>query len=120
MGEAKKTLFEMVCTANHGRSPVAELVGRIYLVDRGVSGAYDTISSGSLADAIKARKVSPAARDRFVKLAMERGDVLTSGEVSAYQKAEKVGDHMKMDELYWKVADRFQHEEHEHRSEAMK
>ncbi len=40
-------VIEMVCTANHGRSPVAELIGRNYLREIGALGEYEAASSGT-------------------------------------------------------------------------
>lgn len=43
--------IEFVCTANHGRSPVAELIAQNYIQDNGILG-YRAISSGSRVDEI--------------------------------------------------------------------
>ena len=44
----------MVCTGNNGRSPVAEIIARDYLQNVGATSDYDSISSGTKVDAIKA------------------------------------------------------------------
>ncbi len=44
--------IEFVCTANKGRSPVAELIGNNYLQKKGLQD-YLAISSGSHVDSIK-------------------------------------------------------------------
>ena len=68
----KQNKIEFVCTANHGRSPVAALMANNYLKEIGADKEYSTISSGHYVDAIKEGNVSIDFMLHVVGLAQER------------------------------------------------
>lgn len=70
-------IIEFVCTANHGRSPVAALIAQNYIEDHNLAD-YEVISSGSRANEwhdIKAGKLPIPVRDAksFVGLGRKAG-----------------------------------------------
>jgi hypothetical protein len=112
-------LIEFVCTANHGRSPVAELIAQAHLKKLGLDKKYRATSSGSSVDAIAANKTPDAVKMRFVKMAKERGDVYAPAALASYDDAIADPSSLAFDWLYQAAVKKFQDEEHGWRDEAV-
>jgi len=80
-GESKMKTIEYVCTGNQGRSPVAELIARNYLRKRDALRDYNSASSGTLVDAIKANNMPEAFMLTMIGVAKSRGDVYSPAKI---------------------------------------
>ena len=117
---AEKQYIEFVCTANQGRSPVAELIGRNHLKTLDTLESYETASSGINVQDIEDGNLSLEFMMRIVQAAAERGDVYTTKETSTFQHALKTeGSESVVKELYDKAVKKFQEEEHAWKAEAL-
>ncbi len=122
-------LIDMVCTANFGRSPFAELVARQHLIKTGAFGEYDTISSGTGVAEIKERIAAPQRltgnkrnpyKEMIVRKAFERGDVFAQDESDVIKAAlQKDGDADVLTRYFLHAVDLFEQEEDAHRRGAL-
>ena len=110
--------IEMVCTANHGRSPVAELIGRNYLREIGALGDYEASSSGTSVDDIEAGRFSDAVIVGTLELGKQRA-LYSPAELGQIEQAVKDGDNAPVYHLFMRAVETFQREEHAHRAEAL-
>jgi protein-tyrosine-phosphatase len=75
MGQEKpKKRIEMICMGNQGRSPVAELVARNYIVSLGADEFFYVASSGTLVESINTKKVSLDNKIYTINKAIEMGE----------------------------------------------
>ncbi len=112
----------MVCTGNQGRSPVAEVIARNYLLQQGVLGEYDAISSGTLVSAIKKGIIPSDFKVRLIAIARERGDIYSPVELHAIDEALRIGDEAAMSAInsyYRRAEERFVVEERAYRAELL-
>ena len=116
----KPKLIEFVCTANHGRSPVAELIAQNYLQSLGAAGAYQAISSGSLVDDINAGNVSPGYMKIIVEQALGRGDVYRQTDARLAETAVKEGNESALKHYYDQAVGHFEAAEHSWREDAIR
>lgn len=73
MVDKSNSLIEFVCTANHGRSPLAEAFARQYLAQREIL-EYQAISSGSHVDEFgKVLSGEIPVKDEYVQWSLEKG-----------------------------------------------
>ncbi len=72
--------FEMVCAGNSGRSPVAEIIGNVFLEEHGYDHEYRCVSSGTLVDQVKASNIPMRTRIAGIRKAIDRGDVYSESE----------------------------------------
>ncbi|TKJ17799.1 hypothetical protein CEE44_04705 [Candidatus Woesearchaeota archaeon B3_Woes] len=112
--------IEFVCTANHGRSPVAALIASNYLKQIGAD-EYNAISSGSHVDAINRGEVSTDFMLHVIGIAQDRG-------MYSYDENELLSDVIAdvdkgaLDTLkgfYERASGIFVREEHQYRSEIL-
>jgi len=68
-----KELIEFVCTANSGRSPVAQLIARNTLEDMGASRDYEAISSGTHRAVIDAKQFPVRGMIHILHTAIDNG-----------------------------------------------
>src|SRR3989344_3955736 len=121
-----KKLIEVACFGNQGRSPIAELALK-NLVANGINGQYqdladeyEVISSGVGVDDIKKGNIPTNAQVRYVKQALDRGDVYTAkGEAEHVKDAIEKGDVKVIDSFYNKAVERFGAEEKKFRKEVL-
>ena len=109
-------LFEFVCTGNHGRSPVAELIARAYLK---AHTGYDSISSGTVSDQIEAGNVVAAGKIRVIRPGLERG-IYDAAQRKAADEAIRSGNEEQLEVFYQMAIDIFAKEERDWRGEALK
>ena len=119
MALIKPKLIEFVCTANHGRSPVAELIAQNYLKSIGAAGAYQAASSGSLVDDINAGKVSPKFMQLIVEQALGRGDIYAAGDAPLAKQAVQDGNESVLKHYYDQAVAQFQAAESTWREDAL-
>ena len=120
--EKKPIIIEGVCTANHGRSPVFQLIGENYLVRTGFDDEYQAASSGTLVNAIAKGKVPFEKKVQIVKMAMGR-DLFHKSDYGFIMNAiesKNKEDQKALDVFYTQAVTAFQTEEHEWRSQALK
>lgn len=115
----KPKIIETVCTGNHGRSPVAELIGRNYLREICAIGEYEAASSGTSVDAIKTSEVKTASMIRIIEIGKQR-EFYSPNELREIDDAIKEGDDAKLKHFYQITADIFEKEEHDNRAEALR
>lgn len=118
----KQNKIEFVCTANHGRSPVAAHIASNYLKQIGADEEYSAISSGSHVDAINRGEVSTGwFMLHVIGIAQDRG-------MYSYDENELLNDVIAdvdkgaLDTLkgfYERASGIFVREEHEYRSEIL-
>ncbi|MBR9693215.1 hypothetical protein GOV07_04800, partial [Candidatus Woesearchaeota archaeon] len=86
--------IEFACTANQGRSPVAELIARNYIARLGAQQDLEAISSGSHAAAIQAGVNPVPVMLRFIELARGRTEnvIYTTVDEHGIDEAIKTGD----------------------------
>ena len=111
--------IEGVCTANHGRSPIFELKGNLYLREIEADNEYEAISSGSSVDDIANGLTPIKVMKRFVEQALDRGDVYTKLDQDLAKKALENEDEDIIRYYHDLAVDRFQAEEHVYRMEAL-
>ncbi len=111
--------IEGVCTANHGRSPIFELKGNLYLRKIGADNEYLAISSGSSVDDIASGNIPIHVMKRFVEQALERGDVYTKLDQNLAKNALKDENEDAISYYHDLAVDRFQAEEELYRMEAL-
>jgi|TARA_B100001971_G_C18221070_1_gene557235 protein-tyrosine-phosphatase len=115
-----KKLIEAVCTANNGRSPLIERIGRNHLISIGANKDYDTISSGTMVDAINRNEYTFDQTEPFVNLALKRGNVFSRSQMNQLSIAQKTGGILGLYEDLFNIAlQRFVAEEHTNKSEAI-
>jgi protein-tyrosine-phosphatase len=112
-------IIEFVCTGNHGRSPVAELIALMYLRERGVIGEYVAASSGTAVDAIEKDEVPAKSMAKIVDIGKER-ELYSADELKEIDQAIRDGNDKVLRDYFWRAADTFSGEEHEYRAEALK
>lgn len=125
---ASKKLIEMVCTGNHGRSPVAELVARNHLEHLGVLDAYDSISSGTAIRTFYSGEGLPLDDMlRIVTLGLKRDDVFDgiqrqrAGRLFLEDEFDSVSEKYDWASGLFKIAfNRFEREEGQYRTEALR
>lgn len=120
----KQNKIEFVCTANHGRSPVAALIASNYLKQIGAD-EYSAISSGSHVDAINRGEVSTGFMLHVIGIAQDRGMYPSHDENEILSKAMvdvSEGDLSALDTLkgfYERASGIFVREEHQYRDEVL-
>jgi len=121
-----KKLIEVACFGNQGRSPIAELALKNLLANgingqyQGLSDEYEIISSGVGVDDIKTGNIPTSVQVKYVKQALDRGDIYTSElEAEHVKKAIEKGDARAIDICYNKAVDRFGSEEKKFRKEVL-
>ena len=115
--------IEFVCTANHGRSPVAALIASNYLKEIGAD-EYRAISSGSHVDVINSGDVSLDAMLHVINKAQERGiykshdelELLSAAMADAREDGGALGT---LKNFYQLAADIFFREEHQYRDQVL-
>lgn len=85
-------ITEFVCTLNSGRSPLAKIFADTYISDESLENIFKAISSGSHADDIKAGNFNLAVAERFVGIAIKRGDIYNAWNVDEIKAILKNGD----------------------------
>lgn len=110
-------IIEFVCTANHGRSPVAELIGINYIFNLGANGLYTAESSGSSVDKINRGEYSLGFMTSLVDGAIKRGDVYLPKDIKILTKGDKTAELIRP--YFDKAIERFEAEEHLWRLEAV-
>jgi len=117
----EKKVIEFVCTANHGRSPVAELVALQYLRDLGADNEYTAASSGNAVDAIRTGDVPLSIKLDIIYGALGREDVCTQlgFKPKEVEKAITDGDKTAIGDYFKQAQKFFWQEEHDHRAEAV-
>jgi len=108
-------LFNFACTANFGRSVPAALVGYDYLLKSGLEQEYSTISSGTSVNDILAGRNPKPVMERFVEMAVKRGDVYSSSQLKELDRAVRERDDRAFARLYKIVEAQFHHDEAENR-----
>jgi hypothetical protein len=116
----EKKLIEAVCTANNGRSPLIEIIGRNHLVEIGADGEYDTISSGTLVDAIAKGGFSIEVMSPYIDIAVKRGDIYNPQESEELNAAMQQKDQRVLGFFYNQAVKKFIEEEHANKAEALK
>src|SRR3989344_7327412 len=111
--------IEGICTANHGRSPIFELKGNLYLREIGADKEYEAISSGSSVDDIADGLTPLKVMKRFVERALEKGDVYTKLDQDLAKNALENEDEDVIKYYHNLAVDRFQAEEYVYRMEAL-
>ena len=111
-------IIEMVCTANEGRSPPAELVGRNYLHEIDADEVYQVASSGSAVKAIQEGQLPDVVMFNIIEKAKGR-NLYTSTELQDLEEAIRTGNGQAIRHYFQKAADQFQKEEHAYRAEAL-
>ncbi|MFH1316146.1 MAG: hypothetical protein ABII01_01380 [Candidatus Woesearchaeota archaeon] len=119
MADLRK-IIEFICTANHGRSPVAEMIAANYLRAAGAQDLYQAASSGTLVDSIEAGTENIEAQKRFVQMGLERGDVYDPEQADELNEALRDGNDDVVSRFYPVVKETFHAEEHAWRAEALK
>jgi hypothetical protein len=119
MTQDKRPKFMNVCTANEGRSTVAELVMRANLRHRGLEDRFGVLSSGTMVDAFKVGGFTIEQMKKFVDQAEKRG-VYGSDEIKRLHEALRDGDRDAVEGLYDVANAYFQNEEHRARAEAIR
>jgi protein-tyrosine-phosphatase len=114
-----KKLIEMVCTGNNGRSPVAELLARNYLVTVGAGKDYDSISSGTMVSQIMGGRIPMLVMQSTIELALEREGVYSPGERSEVRSVLISGFKGAIKAYFQRAADHFVAEEVAHRTEIL-
>jgi protein-tyrosine-phosphatase len=115
----KNKIIEMVCTANQGRSPAAELITRNYLRRIGALGEYEAASSGTLVDCIQNERFSDEYMINMIEAGKQRRLYFLM-EMQEIEEAIRNGDSRTLKKYFWKTANTFSKEEHKHRAEALK
>ena len=105
-----KKLIEMVCTGNNGRSPVAELIARNYLESVGATTDYDSISSGTMVDIIKAGRFPIKVMTPIIDIAKGRR-IYDSSELTKLDDALRSGDSKTVEGYFNKATQIFSEEE---------
>lgn len=111
--------IEFVCTGNMGRSPLAELIGREYLVKKDLNSHYNTISSGTCVDDILSENLDLSFKISKIELGKKRG-IYESKELNEINKAIKNGDNYSINNYYNFAMIFFTNEEIRHRDEIIK
>ena len=114
-----KKLIEMVCTGNQGRSPVAELLTRMYLTRHGILGEYEAISSGTSVDAIVKGNLSISFMKHVISIAKSRGGIYNQDILPLVEKAVSTDDKTALEAFYSIAAERFVAEERRYRVEIL-
>ncbi len=109
--------FEFVCAGNRGRSPVAELIGRRHLRDKGFYPHYDTRSSGSHVNDIASGSVDGSFKRSMLELALKRNDIYSGAETDRANSALLEAKDISL--YYNKAMQRFAEEEARFRNEAL-
>lgn len=112
-----RKLIEMVCTANNGRSPVAELVANNYLRQLQAE-EYQAISSGTSVDEIQSGRIPTSFKIQTIDIAKQRG-IYSSLELDDIQKAIQTSNDKAITYFYDKAVQVFYREERKHRAEAL-
>ena len=112
-------IIEFVCTANHGRSKPAKLIGGNYLVEIDADKEYKVTSSGTSVDDIQNNRVPVSSMIRIIGIGKQRA-LYSAYELKEIDQATRDGNGEVLRHFYNKAADRFKKEEHEHRTEALK
>ena len=112
------SIAEIVCTANHGRSPLAEAFGRRILNELGASGYYDTASGGTMAEQNAKGSAAIEAKIRMAGKALRRMDVYSAAERATAEFALGVRHETLLTPLYLKARAQFAEEERSFRKEA--
>lgn len=112
-----KDCIEFVCTANVGRSPVAELIAADYL--QKIGAAFEAISSGSLVVMIQEGKLSIDRQIPFLQIALSRGDVYCTADAPKAEAALASRDEAEVSRLYRIAEARFHDEELMNREAAL-
>lgn len=112
-----KKLIELVCTANYGQSPVAELVANNYLRRRNVED-YQAISSGTSVAEIQSGQLSRPLMMHSIDIAKQRG-VYSASELNEIDAAIRTDDEKTLRSFYNRAARSFILEQHEHRQAAL-
>lgn len=121
----KQNKIEFICTANHGRSPVAALIANNYLREIGADGEYSARSSGSHVDVINSGEVSADAILNIIDIAQGRGMFSdhTSGELLSHFRALYNDGELEalntLKNFYQQASDIFKVEEHQYRDEIL-
>ncbi len=84
----EKKIIEFVCTANNGRSPTEELIGKQYLKKIRAENEYAIASSGTLVDVIRKKELGIDVMKQIITLAQSR-PVYSSEELFAIENALK-------------------------------
>lgn len=113
-----KKLIELVCTGNNGRSPVAELIARNYLHRVGAS-EYESISSGTMVEKIKAGGFPIKAMVPILELAKGRG-IYDAHSLAELDGALRRRDTVAMEKYFQQASEIFAQEEAEERGKLLK
>ena len=111
-------LIEMVCTANVGRSTVAELMARKHLKKIGAAD-YQVISSGTSVDGIVKGELPLPFKVKIVEQARQRGDIYSPTEASDVDAALKSGNDEAVTGFYAKAVKKFEAEELQNRKDVL-
>lgn len=119
MTEIIQNTLEWACTANMGRSPVAELIAREHL--NFLSAGYEATSSGSHVDSINRGELSTGFMTNVIDVAKQRVaddsklGIYTPSDLADINAAISDGNTEQIRHFYKQAAAFFQHEEHEDR-----
>jgi protein-tyrosine-phosphatase len=113
------SLIEFVCTANHGRSPVAELIAQDHLRSIHADSLYSAVSSGSKADQVKAKTQPIGTKISYIQLGINNG-LFNPEQIKEINTAIKAGDNHKISDYFNLVNERYASEEHQLRAEALR
>ncbi|MBW2981507.1 hypothetical protein KY343_01375 [Candidatus Woesearchaeota archaeon] len=112
-------IIELVCTGNHGRSPVAELIAQYYLGEIGAFGEYKATSSGTSVDLIEKGQVPAKAMAGIIGIGKER-ELYSADELKEIDQAIRDGRDEILRQYFLRASDLFSKEEHDYRTEAIK
>jgi protein-tyrosine-phosphatase len=112
--------IEFVCFANHGRSPVAELIASNHIDRLWQFDQYYAASSGSHVDEIRKGRSPYEAELKIVKTALDRDDIFTKEDLDAIARAMCMSSVHYLHPFYKKAYAVFASEETEFREEAVR
>ena len=107
----QKKLIEMACTGNNGRSPMAELIAHNTLKEIGELDRYNSVSSGTLVNAINSGDFPMKGMIPIIEIAMNRDDIYNTKQLKQLEIALKTQDPNTVKEYFDKAADIFAEEE---------
>lgn len=110
--------IEFVCTGNHGRSPVAELIANKHLRNIGQDGLYQAISSGSHVAALDQGEIAREFMLRIIDIGKQRG-LYQPEQLAEIDKALRDGNDKALMQFYQTAAKQYRREEAEQRAEAI-
>ena len=70
-----KKIIEFACYGNSGRSPIAELAAKEWILEHGNGEEYEVRSSGVGVKDIETGNIPTAVQIKYIKQPLKRGDV---------------------------------------------